>query len=163
VEAFAELYDACAVGLHRWLTVRMGSGDLADEVLQETFVRLVRMRRNLRDVDSPAAYAFRVAQREASGLLHRRRRERAQVAGLAAELLVHRATVEPPDRELAEWVAATLSRLREVEREVVELKIYGQLTFREIALVTGSPQGTVATRYRAAIERMRCWMAKEES
>jgi DNA-directed RNA polymerase specialized sigma24 family protein len=37
----------------------------------------------------------------------------------------------------------------------VELKTQGQLTFREIAEVTGAPQGTVATRYRAALGCLR--------
>ena len=40
-------------------------------------------------------------------------------------------------------------------REIVELKIYADLTFREISEVTGLPQGTVATRYRSALEKMR--------
>jgi RNA polymerase sigma-70 factor, ECF subfamily len=162
-EAFAELYDACALSLHRWLTVRMGNRDLADDVLQETFVRVTRMRRNLRRVDSPVAYVFRIAQREASRLFRWRLRERGRIAELSTELLARQTMVEPPDQELAAWIAATLARLRDVEREVVELKIYGQLTFHEIAQVTGAPIGTVATRYRTALERMRCWMAKDES
>jgi RNA polymerase sigma-70 factor (ECF subfamily) len=160
-DAFAELYDACAVRLHRWLTVRMGSRDLADEVLQETFVRLARMRRNLRRVDSPAAYAFKVAQREASRWLRWRRRERARMMKLEAELPSRDATTDAPDLDLAEWAAAALRRLRRVERVVVELKIFGQLTFREIAQVTETPPGTVATRYRSAIDRLRGWMERE--
>jgi RNA polymerase sigma-70 factor (ECF subfamily) len=46
-------------------------------------------------------------------------------------------------------------------REVVELKVYAGLTFREISAVTGLPQGTVATRYRSALEKMRLQMVKE--
>jgi RNA polymerase sigma-70 factor, ECF subfamily len=42
--AFAEFYDACADRLHHYLTVLLGSRDEADDVLQETFVRLVRSR-----------------------------------------------------------------------------------------------------------------------
>ena len=37
----------------------------------------------------------------------------------------------------------------------MELKIYADLTFREISEVTGLPQGTVATRYRSALESLR--------
>ena len=54
--------------------------------------------------------------------------------------------------ETAEWVVASLARLSDDLREIVELKIYGDLTFREISEVTGLPQGTVATRYRSALE-----------
>jgi DNA-directed RNA polymerase specialized sigma24 family protein len=41
------------------------------------------------------------------------------------------------------------------------VKIFGGLTFREIADVAGLPQGTVATRYRRALESLRGWLAKQ--
>ncbi len=44
--AFAELYRACADRLHHYLTVRLGSRQDAEDVLQETFVRLARNRGN---------------------------------------------------------------------------------------------------------------------
>ena len=61
----------------------------------------------------------------------------------------------------AEVVAAALGRLTVEDRELVELKVFAGLTFREIADVTGLPQGTVATRYRRAIESMRPWLVKQ--
>ena len=39
------------------------------------------------------------------------------------------------------------------------LKIYGGLTFREIAQVTGVPLPTAASRYRSALERLRPLLA----
>jgi RNA polymerase sigma-70 factor (ECF subfamily) len=65
------------------------------------------------------------------------------------------------DRETAERVAALLARLDFPLREIVELKIFAALTFREISEVTGLPQGTVATRYRSALEKMRGQPVKE--
>jgi RNA polymerase sigma-70 factor (ECF subfamily) len=64
-------------------------------------------------------------------------------------------------RETAELVTAALNDLPPNEREVVELKSYAGLTFREIAEVTGSPQGTVATRYRTALEHLRRMLTKQ--
>jgi RNA polymerase sigma-70 factor (ECF subfamily) len=63
--------------------------------------------------------------------------------------------------EDAEVAAAALARLDDDAREVVEMKIYGGLTFREIAGVTRLPQGTVATQYRRALESLRGWLAKQ--
>ena len=65
--------------------------------------------------------------------------------------------------ETAEWVAASLARLNVDLREIVELKIYAGLTFREISEVTGLPQGTVATRYRSALEKMRHQMVRDRN
>ena len=58
-------------------------------------------------------------------------------------------------REAAEIVAAALSQLSADLREIVELKTYAGLTFQQISQVTGLPQGTVATRYRSALAKMR--------
>jgi RNA polymerase sigma-70 factor (ECF subfamily) len=160
--AFAELYDACADRMHHYLVVRLGSREDADDVLQETFVRLARTRKRLSGVDNLVAYVFTIARNEAARLAAGRARRREQQAGLAGSVLFMEAAVNDPEaREAAELVAAALRRLEPEGREVVELKTYAGLTFREIAEVTGLPQGTVATRYRTAIGRMRGWLARE--
>lgn len=57
---FAELYDACADRVHHYLVVRLGSRADADDVLQETFLRLVRTRAKLGEVENLVAYVFKI-------------------------------------------------------------------------------------------------------
>jgi RNA polymerase sigma-70 factor (ECF subfamily) len=160
--AFAELYDACADRVHHYLVVRLGSRVEADDVLQETFVRLARTRKKLATVENLVAYVFAMARNEAVRLIERHARQGRLRAAASQELLFHEATgADVPDIETAEWVAASLARLSHDLREIVEMKIYADLTFREISEVTGLPQGTVATRYRSALEKMRSQMVKE--
>jgi len=64
--AFAELYEACADSLHRYLTARLESADLAADVLQTAFVRAVQNRRRFASVESPTAYMFQIARNEAA-------------------------------------------------------------------------------------------------
>ena len=73
--AFAELYQACGDRLHHYLTVRLGSRQDADDVLQETFVRLARNRGKLLSVDNLAAYVFTVARNESNRLAERRKHD----------------------------------------------------------------------------------------
>ncbi|OHB72108.1 MAG: hypothetical protein A2V70_10480 [Planctomycetes bacterium RBG_13_63_9] len=160
--AFAELYGVCADRLHHYLTVQLQSRDDADDVLQETFVRLARTRKRLAGVENLVAYAFTVARNEAARLASRSARERASRAGLASDALFQEAAGDDARaREAAEIVAVALDRLGPERREIVELKTYAGLTFREIAAVTGLPQGTVATRYRTAFGQMKTWLARE--
>jgi RNA polymerase sigma-70 factor (ECF subfamily) len=161
--AFAELYDACADRCHHYLVARLGSRDAADEVLQETFLRLVRQHRCLADVENLAAYVFMVARNEASRYAGRRARISERQKPLAADLFLEAKSEDPSRREMADLVSAALATLNAEQREVVELKIYGGLTFREIAVVTGVPLPTAATRYRAALERLRGWLARQLS
>jgi RNA polymerase sigma-70 factor (ECF subfamily) len=157
-EAFAALYDACADRVHRYLVVRLGSRADADDVLQETFVRLARARNKLANVDDLTAYVFAAARNESIRFIERLGRQNQR----AAEAVFEEAGSDDlQKRESAEWVAAALAGLTPELREVVVLKIYGDLTFREIAEVTGLPQGTAATRYRTALEQLRGRMTKE--
>lgn len=48
-----------------------------------------------------------------------------------------------------------LSKLKPAEREVVHLKIVGELTFEEISALLAKPMGTVTWRYREAIKKLR--------
>ena len=61
----------------------------------------------------------------------------------------------PTMRALADTIAAALLELPDEQREVVSLRLWGGLSFPEIASVTGVPAPTAASRYRAAIERLR--------
>jgi RNA polymerase sigma-70 factor (ECF subfamily) len=63
--------------------------------------------------------------------------------------------LEIEDRERARLLQAALARLPESQREVVTLKIWGELTFAEIAAALDIPANTAASRYRYALEDLR--------
>ncbi len=162
-EAFAELYDAYADRLHHYLTVRLGSRADADDVLQETFVRLTRSRRSMASVTNLVAYVFAAARNEASRYTSRRVRYPNTDQICVEDLFCENSTDPIETRETSEQIAAALAKLGAEEREVVQLKIYAGLTFREIAEVTQTPQGTVATRYRTALARLGTWLKRDLS
>jgi RNA polymerase sigma-70 factor (ECF subfamily) len=158
--AFAELYDAYANRICHYLLVRLGSRDDADDVLQETFCRLARIRHKLAKVNDLDAYILAIARNEAARFVARNTRRRQKQAPLDSKDLF----CQPSDanvREVAETVAAALSHLGVDLREIVELKTYAGLTFQQISRVTGLPQGTVATRYRAALAKMQSWFVRQ--
>jgi RNA polymerase sigma-70 factor, ECF subfamily len=157
--AFAELYDACADRLGHYLLVRLGVKEDAEDALQETFLRLARARRKLGAVENLDAYVFAVARNEVARLAARRARR--QHEPLSAEALFCTSADNAEHRELAEQMAAAIQQLSPEQREAVELKSYAGLTFQQIAQVTALPQGTVATRYRAALVKMEQWLVKE--
>lgn len=151
--AFAALYDAYADRLHGYLTRQLGSRDAASDVVQSAFLRAVQNRKRFRGVENPVAYMFQIARNEAARSFKKR-----YVADAA---LPEEPGYLPTAADDAEIVAAALRRLADDDRELVELKIYGGLTFREIADVVGRPQATVATQYRRALESLRTWLTKQ--
>ncbi|HKD38190.1 MAG TPA: RNA polymerase sigma factor [Pirellulales bacterium] len=158
--AFAELYDACADRLFAYLTARLRSRDRAADVLQEAFLRAVENRRRFRKVENPVAYLFQIARNEAV-VFNAREKRRATKPFILADMFIAAGTSE--SRENAELAASALNRIDPDDRELVELKVFGGLTFREISDLTGIPQATVATKYRRALEQLRPWLAKQYS
>lgn len=153
--AFAELYDACADRLHGYLAARLGSRDAASDVLQNAFLRAVKSRRRFRGVESPVAYMFQIARNEAARATGKRR--------IVMQTLPANEpfAVRSDNADDAEAIAAAIARLDTEDRELVELRIYAGLTFREIATIVDRPPATVATRYRRALESLREWLAKQ--
>ena len=157
--AFAELYDACANRLHAWLAARLGSSQDAADVLQETFVRLVRGRARLAKVEDVTAYAFVVARNECARFAERRRKRRSIERQVAPT--IEAGWVEPPADSDAAALTQAIAGLEAPLRDVVELKLYADLTFAQVAAALGIPPGTAATRYRAAVERLKTLLKKE--
>jgi RNA polymerase sigma-70 factor (ECF subfamily) len=153
--AFTELYDSCGDRLYRYLAVRLGSQEAAADIVQQAFLRAVKGRRRFRRVENPVAYMFQIARNEAARAAKRNIAQRLSTD----ELLSANDGIYQLDD--AEAVAAALGRLVAEDRELVEMRIYGGLKFREIADVTGLPQGTVATRYRRAIDSLRGWLTQQ--
>ncbi len=156
--AFAELYDACSQRLLRYLAVRLASPDQAADVLQAAMLRAVKSRRRFAKVDSPVAYLFQIARNEAARLAKRQARRPEQT--LSTEQM-SQLVDETSDSDNVETVLTALARLSMEDREVVQLKIYAGLTFREIAEAVGRPEATVATRYRRALDSLRPWLEKQ--
>jgi RNA polymerase sigma-70 factor (ECF subfamily) len=64
------------------------------------------------------------------------------------------------DRERARLIQGAMEKLPEIYREVVTLKIWGELTFIEIAQALSIPATTAASRYRYGLQGLRK-LAKE--
>jgi RNA polymerase sigma-70 factor, ECF subfamily len=155
--AFAELYGACAGRLYHFLVMHLGSQADAEDTVQETFARLARSHRKLRGVENLTAYVFMVARNEAARLKKNQTHARRmlEVFPPPAEYGDEVAAIEA-----TETVRAALQRLPPEQREIVELKAFGGLTLREIAETTALPPGTVATRYRTALQSLREWLIR---
>ena len=143
---FDTLAPAMVLYARQWLQV-----GLAEDVVQDVFVRLMSQRKV---PANPKGWLFRCVRNAAISRLRSRSRRRRHHERLAASA----ATMFRPDPAAAIDAAAAQQALTELPlelREVVVLRIWGQMKLREIAEITGRPVSTLMSRYQSALEKIR--------
>ncbi len=149
----AAIYDQFAPRLYAVAVRLLGVREEAEECVQDLFVALVRSRTDRVEITDLRAYLFS-ALRHAVG-------QRANAHGRREQLhAVLERTGEPQSAAPDEGASRALQSLPEEQREVVALKIDGQLTFAEIAETMGTSLNTAASRYRYALERLRAQLGE---
>ena len=148
--ALEELYSAYERRLFSFGFRLLGDTGLAEELVQETFIRLWRDAKRFDPKRGSAdTFLFTIARRIAIDL-YRRPSSRA--------LQLER---EHPEGNHSEWVATrvavgeALNALSDDHREVLELLHWQRLTQSEAATVLGVPLGTVKTRAFHAMRYLR--------
>ena len=140
----------------------------AEDVVQEAFLRFWRSgRRGGAVVADPVAYLFGCVKHVAMDWQRggRRRARREQAAGAAAPPGASRqdpmltGDLEREERRVA--IEAALAQLPSPQREVLVMKVWGGLTFPQIAQAVGVPADTAASRYRYGLEKLRGQLAEE--
>ncbi|MEO7415223.1 MAG: sigma-70 family RNA polymerase sigma factor [Opitutaceae bacterium] len=127
----------------------------AEDVVQEAFVRFWRHQRALGG--EPLALLLTSVRRAATDLSRRnsRRMVREEAAEIQPDndLPLFETGAEHDDRRQA--IEAALRRLPAEQREVLVLKIWGELTFDQIAAQLALSPNTAASRYRYALAALR--------
>jgi RNA polymerase sigma-70 factor (ECF subfamily) len=140
----------------------VGNREDARDALQETFVKCWRTRESLAEVENLKAWIFRVALntgRDMRGSAWRRRRQPlAEGGSMLSATCTHPLEGAEKAEELAR-VREAIMDLRPEEQEVFLLRQNGELTYEAIAEAIGIPLGTVKTRMRLAIGKLKVALA----
>lgn len=149
--AFDELYREMADRLFHYLLMQTGSREDSADLIQESFVRLYQMRKNLASVENISAYVFKVTRNE----LMRWRSKNQRKVSSSCELFDVPIVSDSSTLDAHERVVKALLQIEDRYREVIELKTFANLTFAEISVAIGKPQGTIATWYRRGLAQLK--------
>lgn len=150
-DALTELYHRERQPLFGYILHLTANVEVAEEVLQDTFVAVWKSAGNFAGRSSARTWLIGIARRQAHNTLRRRTPPRADIA--AAEHLPG-TLLEPEERAItagtrAEVVAA-MAHLSADRREALVLAFVHDLSYQEMADVLGIPVGTVKSRLNGA-------------
>jgi len=158
-DAFSQLYDRFSTLVFTLALRMLRARSDAEDLLQEVFVQVWRQAQNYSaERGSPEAWIVNIARSRAIDKIRSiRRMEKSFVLTDDPARAESSDNVESSVAESEARMAmnSALANLPETQRKVLELAYFGGLTQTEIATRLAEPLGTVKTRMRSAIQRLR--------
>ncbi len=158
VEAFNILVDRYSERLMHYLYGFLSDRKLCEDLLQETFLRLYRNRHSYRRIATFSTWLYTIAGNLARSEYRKRQSKRRRMYSIQSvnldneeyELAIPNESLSP-DRHTEstlqdKYIQKALDAIPSYFREVVVLRNIQQLSYDEIAKITGLPMGTVKSR-----------------
>jgi RNA polymerase sigma-70 factor (ECF subfamily) len=159
-EAPGALIGALSPALMRFFRSQFAIREQADDLLQETWLRIHRVRHTYRPGEPVLPWVYAVARRV--GIDAYRKTRRITAHECAMERLPEQAAPAVTPSSLAEF-DALMAALPETQREVLTMMKVGGLSLEEVARATSSTVGAVKQKAHRAYEKLRDLLEKRAS
>jgi RNA polymerase sigma-70 factor (ECF subfamily) len=156
--AFRQLYDRYAEAIHRFHRGRTQQHDAALDLTAETFAQAWLARGRFRDLAGGSArpWLYAIARHVLVGSVRKGQLERGARDRLGIRLEVDRlAAPADPEPLWLEGLDDALAALDPDVRRLIELRIVGELDYREIAMATGTTPGAARVRVHRGLRALR--------
>ena len=161
-EALREIYEEYSGFIYHVILDMVGSREAAEDITSEFFIRLWEKAGQYKPGRGHRGYLATIARNMATDHLRKYKREELEAGqneqDEAPDAISLAASGEPSPEEsvVSELsVEQALDRLKPVYRQIVTMKVLGEMTFAEIAETMSMPMGTVTWNYREAIKQLR--------
>jgi RNA polymerase sigma-70 factor, ECF subfamily len=155
--ALAEIYQRHAGPVFSLASRVLWERTHAEEIVQEVFLRLWEHPERFDGIRG-SLRAFLLMETHARSVdrirAEERRRERESRAQRDATTS-YDLDLELRDLTIAEQIRVAVSELTDQEREAIELAYFGGKTYRQVAVMLDQPEGTIKSRIRTGLMRLR--------
>jgi RNA polymerase sigma-70 factor (ECF subfamily) len=161
--AFETVYDQTSAMVYGVALRILQSASLAEEVAQEVFLQVWKQADRFDPNRAPArAWIATLAHRRAVDAVRRTQSARDREQRLAGDQAIPDVSELAIENDESSRVSKALGRLSFLQREVIELAYFGGLTQVQMAERLGAPLGTIKTRMRDGLTRLRTIMSDEQ-
>ncbi|MCI9409859.1 MAG: sigma-70 family RNA polymerase sigma factor [Oscillospiraceae bacterium] len=165
-QGLKEIYEEYGKTIYQCVYQILRSSHDAEDITSEFFLKLWRVADTYCFGGKHKRWLVTIARNMALDFLKKQKREQLLLDGDTVEKTVP----EPADNVSTEdtvtgrmSVAEALNALDESEREIVNMHILAELTFREIAAIVEKPIGTVTWKYRNAVTKLQKIVGEAQS
>ena len=161
--AFAQLVTKYQKQIHALAWRKVGDFHTAEEITQDTFLRVYKKLATLKDPNRFAGWLYRIASRQCYAWLRKKRMQTQSLEDTdieSIEKMTYSQYIAEEQAKAAvdaqrDIVQRLLARLRESERTVVTLHYFGEMTCEEISRFLGVSASTVKSRLHRARQHLK--------
>ena len=155
-KAFAELLDLYQQRLYWHIRKLVLTHENADDVLQNTFLRVYKSLSNFKQQSSLSTWMYRIAHNESLRFLENEKKkkhislddETNNYLGILTQ------DVYFEGKEVQLKLQRLLSELPDKQRKIFQMKYYDNLKFRQMADILGVKEGTLKSSYYSTVKRI---------
>lgn len=152
-EAFEVLLSRFSGRCYAYFYRLTGRHDVSEELLSDLFIRLVRKIKSF-DTGSFEKWIFTVASNIFRDYLRRHYRQKRLLKG-KAELLRQDNGEQKKRPEMYDKLDLALEKLDPETAEIITLRYYSELSFKELAELRGEPIGTTLSKVHRGVKKLR--------
>ncbi len=162
-EPLSELIKRYSPSIRRFILGIVKNDEDAKELTQETFLRFISHPQNFQEIDEMRNYLFQIAHNLSLTRITKASSRREQfydeLPERGVDENISKAIIKKEERE---FVLNLLQLLPPQQRKVVILKIWEDLTFKDVAKIMSLSEGSVKAHYFFAMRKLREEVFKKE-
>ncbi|MHC4625586.1 MAG: RNA polymerase sigma factor [Planctomycetota bacterium] len=156
-QCFSQVVDMFAGRCYGYFYRLTGNNDISDELLSELFVKFVEKIGSYKG-GSFEGWLFKIASNIFHDHLRSKQRRKKLLATQKTLLESEVIEYKQSDGEQVERLQKQLARLDRDTKELIMLRFYSQLSFKEIAQVRSEPIGTTLAKMHRGLKKLRLLM-----
>ncbi len=152
--AYARLVDLYSKKLYAYFYRLTGNAEIASDLLSELFLKLVKNIKKFKD-GSFESWIFRIASNIFHDFLRNKYRSQDFYQNYTDHLEQNLQTEKKTDCDKFDLLQQALDRIEPDQREIIILRYYSQMSFKEIAQLRSEPIGTTLSKLHRSLKKLK--------